>query len=430
MHWVLAISILFYFESNLLFPLFYEQLRANFLVSISVSEGKLAIVLGGYMKRIIRKYGPPIFHCINDFGQGSLAALIPFFITNFGLNYYQSASIIFCNTVVASVAQPILGYVADRWRVPWFIPVGFTVTLVSISAIALASSYEMILALSLIAGIGAALFHPEAALLVNRTQSNELGNAMGRFAVGGSAGFALGPLLAGGVYVFGGQFLWLFTVIALIGVLLYVYAFTGSTDTDAIGESKSSAKSTNSGTNDWVSFGKLFFVIASRSILFSVLSIFIPILYITVINGEASASSLALTMYFAMGAVLTYMGGALSDKLGFLKTVRLGNLIFLPSVLVFIFVPNIWGFFGAMIPMAFGVFSQYGPITVLGQKYLAKNAGFASGITLGLGITLGGLVAPYVGHIADIYDVQTALMTLIPVGAVGLLMSFWLIEPK
>ena len=382
------------------------------------------------MKRIIRKYGPPIFHCINDFGQGSLAALIPFFIANFGLNYYQSASIIFCNTVVASVAQPVLGYVADRWRVPWFIPVGFTVTLVSISAIALATSYEMILALSLIAGIGAALFHPEAALLVNRTQSNELGNAMGRFAVGGSAGFALGPLLAGGVYIFGGQFLWMFTAIALLGVLLYLYAFTGSTDIDAIGESKSSAKSTNTGTNDWVSFGKLFFVIASRSILFSVLSIFIPILYITVINGEAGASSLALTMYFAMGAVLTYMGGALSDRLGFLKTVRLGYVIFLPSVLVFIFVPNIWGFFGAMIPMAFGVFSQYGPITVLGQKYLAKNAGFASGITLGLGITLGGLVAPYIGHIADIYDVQTALMTLIPVGAVGLLMSFWLKEPK
>lgn len=387
-------------------------------------------ILGGYMKRIIRKYGPPIFHCINDFGQGSLAALIPFFIANFGLNYYQSASIIFCNTIVASVAQPILGYVADRWRVPWFIPVGFSITLVSISSIALATSYEMILALSLIAGLGAALFHPEAALLVNRMQSNELGNAMGRFAVGGSAGFALGPLLAGGVYVFGGQFLWLFTAIALIGVLLYVYAFTGSAVTDVIGESKSSTKSTNTGANDWVSFGKLFFVIASRSILFSVLSIFIPILYITVINGEASASSLALTMYFAMGAVLTYMGGALSDKLGFLKTVRLGNLIFLPSVLVFIFVPNIWGFFGAMIPMAFGVFSQYGPITVLGQKYLAKNAGFASGVTLGLGITLGGLAAPYIGHLADIYDVQTALMTLIPVGLMGLLMSLWLKEPK
>ena len=382
------------------------------------------------MKRMIRKYGPPIFHCINDFGQGSLAALIPFFIANFGLNYYQSASIIFCNTVVASIAQPILGYVADRWRVPWFIPVGFTVTLVSISTMAMATSYEMILALSLLAGVGAALFHPEAALLVNRTQSHEIGNAMGRFAVGGSAGFALGPLIAGGVYVIGRHFLWVFTAIAILGVLLYLYAFTGVTSTPNAGKSKSPTKGTSACTNDWVSFGKLFFVIASRSILFSVLSIFIPILYITVINGEAGASSLALTLYFAMGAVLTYMGGALSDKLGFLKTVRLGNLIFLPSILVFIFVPNEWGFFGAMIPMAFGVFSQYGPITVLGQKYLAKNAGFASGVTLGLGITLGGLVAPYIGHLADIYDVQTALMALIPVGVMGLLMSFWLKEPK
>ena len=387
------------------------------------------------MKELIRRYSPPIFHCINDFGQGSLAALIPFFIANFGLNYYQAATVIFCNTVVASVAQPVLGYVADRWRVPWFIPVGFSVTLVSISAIAIATSYEMILALSLLAGVGAALFHLEAALLVNRTQSHELGNAMGRFAVGGSAGFALGPLLAGGVYVFGGQFLWVFTIIALLGVLLYLYAFMGegeadTADTADTGNRESRSKVLSTATNDWASFGKLFFVIASRSILFSVLAIFIPILYITVINGEASASSLALTAYFAMGAVLTYMGGALSDRLGFLKTVRLGNLIFLPSVLVFIFVSNIWGFFGAMIPMAFGVFSQYGPITVLGQKYLAKNAGFASGITLGLGITLGGLVAPYIGHLADIYDVQTALMTLIPVGVIGLLMSFWLKEPK
>lgn len=74
------------------------------------------------MKRMIRKYGPPIFHCINDFGQGSLAALIPFFIANFGLNYYQSATIIFCNTVVASIAQPILGYVADRGACPGLFP--------------------------------------------------------------------------------------------------------------------------------------------------------------------------------------------------------------------------------------------------------------------------------------------------------------------
>lgn len=53
-------------------------------------------ILGGYMKRIIRKYGPPIFHCINDFGQGSLAALIPFLSLTLGsitINQHLSFSV-------------------------------------------------------------------------------------------------------------------------------------------------------------------------------------------------------------------------------------------------------------------------------------------------------------------------------------------------
>ena len=40
------------------------------------------------------------------------------------------------------------------------------------------------------------------------------------------------------MYVFGAHFLWVFTAIALIGVLLYVYAFTGSAATDVVGEVK------------------------------------------------------------------------------------------------------------------------------------------------------------------------------------------------
>lgn len=384
------------------------------------------------MKALIRTYGPPLFHCINDFGQGSLAALIPFFISNFNLTYAQAATIIFCNTIVASIAQPALGYIADRWRVPWFIPLGFTITLVSLSAISLATSYPMILILALLSGIGAALFHPEAALLVRRLQSHEIGNAMGRFAVGGSAGFALGPLIAGGVYIWGPYFLWVFALAALVGLGLYFYAFTGyqaEASTDAT-HPENRHNPLAGDKNDWPSFGKLFFIIASRSILFSTLSIFIPILYITVLHGSQETSSLALTLYFALGAILTYLGGFLSDRLGFLRTVKVANLIFLPSFLVFLFIPTTWAFFLAMLPMAFGVFSQYGPVTVLGQKYLAKNAGFASGITLGLGITLGGLIAPYIGHLADIYGVQAALEILIPIGLVGLIMCFFLKEPN
>jgi FSR family fosmidomycin resistance protein-like MFS transporter len=87
--------------------------------------------------------------------------------------------------------------------------------------------------------------------------------SVGRFAVGGSAGFALGPFIAGGVYVFGGQFLWVFTLIALLGVLLYLYAFMGegeaTDDTDIAdvadaGNRESRAKVLSTGTNDSVSY--------------------------------------------------------------------------------------------------------------------------------------------------------------------------------
>ena len=68
-----------------------------------------------------------------------------------------------------------------------------------------------------------------------------------------------------------------------------------------------------------------------------------------------------------------------------------------------------------ILPLSFGIFTQYSPMIILGQVYLAKNIGFASGITLGLGITLGGIVAPLIGKLADMYGLQNAWLTLNPI---------------
>lgn len=59
---------------------------------------------------------------------------------------------------------------------------------------------------------------------------------------------------------------------------------------------------------------------------------------------------------------------------------------------------------------------------VTGQNYLPNRIGFASGVTIGLAVTIGGITAPLLGWIADVAGVQTALQILvvIPVLAVGL----------
>lgn len=37
----------------------------------------------------IRPFIPSLCHCINDTGQGSIAALLPLFINMLGLSYYE-----------------------------------------------------------------------------------------------------------------------------------------------------------------------------------------------------------------------------------------------------------------------------------------------------------------------------------------------------
>ena len=72
----------------------------------------------------------------------------------------------------------------------------------------------------------------------------------------------------------------------------------------------------------------------------------------------------------------------------------------------------------------------YSPMVVLGQQYLPNRVGLASGITLGLAVSVGGITAPLLGKVGDMYGLETtfyviALITLIP-----LISSFTLPKPK
>ena len=83
-----------------------------------------------------------------------------------------------------------------------------------------------------------------------------------------------------------------------------------------------------------------------------------------------------------------------------------------------------------LIPASFALFAPYSGIVVLGQTYLGKNIAFASGVTLGLQGTLGGLVTPLVGRAADHYGIVAALQILWMVAILGTVASFLLHTPK
>lgn len=109
--------------------------------------------------RFIQKtheYLPAICHMINDTAQGSLPALLPLFITNYGLTYEQVAIIIFFNTALATVAQPFFGYLADKKTFWQSVPLGILICGFSIASIAFVDSYVGIIMCALISGFGSA----------------------------------------------------------------------------------------------------------------------------------------------------------------------------------------------------------------------------------------------------------------------------------
>lgn len=68
--------------------------------------------------------------------------------------------------------------------------------------------------------------------------------------------------------------------------------------------------------------------------------------------------------------------------------------------------------FVLLILVGLALYAPFSVMVVIGQEYLPNHVGTASGVTLGLAITVGGIVAPVLGHVADLYGIHTALMGL------------------
>src|SRR5215210_9110240 len=100
-------------------------------------------------------------HLATDFANGSLPALLPFFVDRFGLNYVMAATLMLASTVSSSVIQPLFGLWSDRRGAIWLLPAGVALAGVGIALAADAPSYWLVLALVTISGLGIAAFHPE-----------------------------------------------------------------------------------------------------------------------------------------------------------------------------------------------------------------------------------------------------------------------------
>lgn len=134
-------------------------------------------------------------HFIHDTYTAFVPPLLPVIIERLSLSLAQAGSLTAILQAPA-LLNPLIGYLADKTSVQFFVILAPAVTATLISSLGLAGSYWALAALLFITGISVAAFHAPAPAMIARASGRKLGLGMSLFMASGELGRTVGPLLA------------------------------------------------------------------------------------------------------------------------------------------------------------------------------------------------------------------------------------------
>lgn len=368
-------------------------------------------------------------HFSVDFSQGAIPAMLPFFVAERHLSYAAAAGLVLAQTISSSILQPLFGQLTDRWPAPWLLPAGVALAGAGVGAAAVLPTYGLIWLAIAVSGIGVAAYHPEGARYASYASGSRRATGMSYFAVGGNAGFAAGPVLATPLLLLlgltGGWAIGTVPVAVAMALALGVGRIadgrTGAASAPAPGRSTTRG----GGGDQWGPFGRLTGVLLVRSILFYGLNTFIPLYWIGVFHETAGAAGAALATLLVFGGIGTLLGGRLADQFSRRSVVVTAVTVTVPLLALLVAAPAPLAANAVLVPLALALYVPSSIIVVMGQEYLPGRVGTASGVTLGLAVSVGGVVTPLLGFVADHAGLRLALALLIamPLVAVPLAIS-------
>ncbi|MDP7206722.1 MAG: MFS transporter, partial [Pirellulaceae bacterium] len=137
-------------------------------------------------------------HFIVDTIASTLNPLWPHMDSAVGMN--EGEFLMFgyiCWTMANSFAQVLFAYLGDRTRSRWVIWMGPIIAILCLSSIGWVQNAWLMCLVLLLAGLGIAAFHPEAAVTAGSMLPGNRSRAMAVFALCGYLGQAVGPYYAG-----------------------------------------------------------------------------------------------------------------------------------------------------------------------------------------------------------------------------------------
>jgi FSR family fosmidomycin resistance protein-like MFS transporter len=357
-------------------------------------------------------------HAATDFAGGALPALIPFLHDRFHLTYTLSATLILASSFSSSIVQPLFGHWSDRHGALWLLPTGVALAGIGMAVAADAPSYWLVVLLVVVSGLGTAAYHPEGSKLAAYASGGRRASGMALFSIGGNLGYALGPLAATGIAVWLGL-----RGELLLAVPCLVVAAALAVATRHLRRFGRGPRAGGSALaqNRPRAMGVLVAIVGFRSLAWFGLITFVPLWDVAQGHSKSYGGRELAVMLFA-GGVGTLALGPIADRVGARTVLIATQALVCPLVLIYIWVGGPVG--TAMLALvAACVVGTFGVTMVMGQEYLPRSIGMASGLTIGLSIGLGGIAAVVLGALADAVDLRAALYVVAAAPVVGLLLA-------
>lgn len=347
-------------------------------------------------------------HFAHDLFSSFYPPLLPLLRESLGLSFTQAGGL----TVVQrlpSLANPLLGWLADRSSLRWLVVLGPTLTALAMSSIGLAPSKLSLTALLLVAGIGSAFYHVPSPVLLARASGRRVGFGMSLFMVAGESARAVGPVLVlGGVSLWGLEGL---PRLVPLGVATSVLLWF-------VTRHRRPARNKSAGEHDpppvprdpWSPLVRLLatiaVIIAGRSFVVAALMTYLPA-FVTERGGSLWLGGSALAILEAAGAAGALTSGTLSDRLG-RRRILLSVTLTCPVAMAALTYAPIPLMVPALIVLGALSFSTNPVLLALVQDRAGGRPAVANGMfmTLNFGIRSG--VVLLIGTMADAWSLQRA----------------------
>ncbi|MDO9325651.1 MAG: MFS transporter [Methanoregula sp.] len=357
-------------------------------------------------------------HMVTDIYMPVLPAILPLLILNNGYSYFTAGLLITAYNVTSSFTQPVIGWLSDTKGLTVNISISLLISAVFVALMGIAQNYYLIMLFAIIAALGHASFHPTALSMVSRLCSSEnRGRLTSYFVVGGNFGYAIGPVLAGGlVWWLGLPGLLLLVLPAVVMVFALKYILPGGITRACT----PGAVPVPIDTPHTITSKKPFIILMAASILrawaiFAAIT-FLP-MYLVTQGYDLVMATMVVTLMLLCGVAGQVAGGHFSDRYGRKEFMIFGLVLSIPPFCLFMLTGGILSIIGLLL-FGFFLWSTFAVAVAMSHELLPGNVGLASGIMLGLAIGFGGLGVAVNGIIADHYSLAAALGT-IPVPIIG-----------